>query len=336
MKSFLDFMAEPGLYALTQLTEEKAIVSSGPKGERHLSKYIQPYLPGQPMHNKIGTHSLRVDLPGAPAGTKVPLLRHRAIQGVHHVVVKAAGKEHILPVSKLSKPVQGKNEANRGNVYEKKFTEHLRKHGLMKGGGAGSTAGHDFHLINKKKDTVHHGQLAGQDHGQLTIAGETKKSLHALFGQTGVHWNKEQGWHVPEHLQSKKPHVAAQIKKEGVLNLLNKHHPNGIEAGQKVQLKSEKTGLDHIHAYTADHGVDVLHVGGGKHGTYRVGLSQKHDRTGIGLPLPHGHGHYEIRNKEGGKNLTVEFRADHVDPSHTDLEKEEHIQRVKKALGHTS
>lgn len=336
MLSFKEFRSK--LFESRLISEAKPIVSSGPKAERHLRQYVTPYLPGGAMHSKEGTHELRVDLPGAPAGTKVPLMKHKVVDGVNHVAVKAAGKQHIIPVSKLSKPVGNKIERNKGNLFERQFTEHLKKHGLMVGEGAGSTAGHDFHLINKKKETTHPGKLAEEsdveESAAPTLAGETKRSLHAIWGQTGAHFDPTKGWHVSPNSAEKRPSVAKHIEKEGVLKFMTKHFPKGIKPGQKVQLRTADTGIDHVHAYLKDHGVDVLHVGGGKHGTYRGGLSEHTDRTGAGLPLPKGRGHYEVRNKEGGKNLTIEFRVSHLDPSDTDLEKEEHVKRIKKALGH--
>ena len=68
-----------------------ALTGSGTQGDRHVTQYITPYLPGGEKHDKNGTHVLHKDVEGLEAGTTVRLHNHKKINGKHHVEISKPG-----------------------------------------------------------------------------------------------------------------------------------------------------------------------------------------------------------------------------------------------------
>lgn len=314
----------------TQHITEVTMVGSGPDAKRHAEKYITPYV-GQKE-----THTLKKDVEHIPAKTKVTVHGHKVIDGKHHAVVSGGGstKKINVPFTHVNKPVVAKNK---GLDYESKFVKTLNKHGLMSGKGAGATSGNDFHLINKKTGEVHHGKVA-----EHAYQGESKKDLSAAYGQASLSHHPKKGWHFADKTKERFPHYTSAIEKATVtvgkkkvplLKHVNSQfgtpHP---EKKSSHNIYSDTTDLHPAHAYMKDHHVDVLHIG--SHGTYRAGLSHHKDRTPLGLPKTEGEGRYRVRQKHRN-SLTVQFNIKKLEKSSVHLDNPEHLNSVKKKLGHT-
>ena len=172
------------------LSEGRGIITaSGSKGEEHLKKYIEPHL-----GSKKPTHVLAKEHDDLPAGSHVKLKSVSNINGKYHVNAEdQTGNEHTIPISKLFKP--GDAPANKGHDYESKFVERMKKHNIMPSylSGAGSTAGTDFAIENKKKGVFHPATVNGN-----LLNGETKDGVTAAMGQLTIHYTKEKGWHEEE------------------------------------------------------------------------------------------------------------------------------------------
>jgi len=262
-------------YILKESVGRGKLIASGVEGERHVKKYIEPYL-----NSNNFTHTLAVEHEDLPVGSQLKLKKVKNINGKFHVHAEdQTGNEHVLSVSKLFKP--GEAPKNKGHDYESKFVERMKSHNIMPShlSGAGSTSGTDFAVENRKKKMFH----AGTVNGNL-LNGETKDGVTAAMGQLTIHWNKKKGWHVGDKARSNRPLYAQQIEKSGVLKHMNKHFkdPENAEvtaSGRAKTVEIKHPNLDPAHAYLQDHHVHVLQVGG--YGTYSVGKS---DATGHGLP----------------------------------------------------
>ncbi len=327
---FIEFIAE----------EQNAgfIRGAGADAARHHDKYIKPHLvrgTDSPL-----THTLGKDHGIIPSGTRLRLHKVEDIGGKAHVHVSDQhGNKHVVPVAKLHKPT-AKTE-NRGHEFENHFIEHLKKHGLMDqdAKGAGSTAGTDFHVINKKQNTRHEGKVSSH-HNIGAYNGETKQDTTAAMGQLTIkHDPKKGGWHIPEEARAKRPEYAKEIEKAGILHHMNQHHPDPHKTETTASGRAKSVSLPHhnmepANAYLKDHHVDLLHVGGG-YGTYAVGK----DKTGHGLPNVSGKGKWTVREKQAGNKTsrTVMFQPhgrSGLNKSHVNLENEDHMAAFKKTLGH--
>lgn len=320
MKSFKTFIIE-GRGTLT---------ASGATGEDHKKRYLDPHV-GSNKH----THVLAKEHDDLPAGSSVKLHKVEHIDGKIHVHAEdEAGNHHVIPASKLHKP--GDQPKNKGHEYESKFVERMKKHGIMPHhlSGAGSTSGTDFAVEHKKKGHF----IAGSVSGHL-LNGETKNGTTAAMGQLTIHHTKEKGWHIKDSQKAKRPEYAKHIEKSGIIDHMNKHHPDPekehtTESGRAKTIEIKHPNLHPAEGYLKDHHVHVLQVGG--HGTYKVGHK---DETGHGLPSISGKGKWRIREKQKGNKSarTVAFHPDGVkglNKSHVDLDNDEHLHKFKKTLGH--
>lgn len=308
------------------------IAASGKDADRHAQKYLHPH-----VKSGVFSHTMAKDHGSISAGSQVKVHKVESIDGKTHVHVEdeAGNKERVLS-SKLHKP--GVKTENKGHVFENAFIDHLKKHGLMDkdAKGAGSSAGTDFHVINKKTNTKHTGKL--QHNGATELNGETKQDHTAAMGQITIHHSKEKGWHIGDEARAKRPEYAKHVD-EHIIPHMNKHYPNGpkdqrvTESGRAASIRIKHPDMEPGHAYLKDHHVDLLHVGGGK-GTYAVGK----DKTGHGLPSVSGKGLWTVRDKAKSPNArTVMFQPDGrhgLNPSHVNLENEDHVKAFKKTLGH--
>lgn len=313
------------------LSEGRGIITaSGSKGEEHLKKYIEPHL-----GSKKPTHVLAKEHDDLPAGSSVKLHKVEHIKGKIHVHAEdETGNHHVIPASKLHKP--GQAPENKGHKYEEHFVERMKKHGIMPKhmSGAGSTAGTDFAIENKKKGKFHAASVSGH-----LLNGETKNGVTAAMGQLTIHHTKEKGWHIKDSQREKRPEYAKHIEKSGILHHMNKHHPDPekettTESGRAKTIEIKHPNLHPAEAYLKDHHVHVLQVGG--HGTYKVG---EKDETGHGLPSISGKGKWRIREKQKGNKSarTVAFHPDGtkgLNKSHVDLDNDEHLNKFKKTIGH--
>jgi hypothetical protein len=299
---------------------EATMTVSGFIGQRHAQKYVEP--------NKGKTLKLASKHADIPAGEHVTIHGHEVVNGKFHAIASASGedKQHHIPFSKLLKPATDKE--NKGLSYENEFVQHLNKHGVMGGGGAGFTGGNDFHLAKKN--------------GQA-IQGEAKQSTKtAAFGQATLSHTPEKGWHFGEKAKKRFPEYTKHAekatitgsdgKKKNLLDHINDTFgpPNRNERNS-TNLHSDTTTLQPMHAYLRDHHVDVLHVG--SHGTYRAGLSQREDRHKLGLKAAEGTGKFRVRQKHAG-SLTIQFNVKHMEPAGHDIQKEDDLNKIKTKLGH--
>jgi hypothetical protein len=340
-KSFIDMMKrmknEKGVgwpksqNESVELTEA-TMTASGAEAVRHIKKYVTPHL-----SSSSPTHTLMADHGKMASGSQVKISKLHTInvrgKDTYHVHASDDhGNTEIVPINHLAKP--GTKTENKGHQFENHFIDHLKKHGLMDkdATGAGSTAGTDFHVNNKLTGKKHPGKVQ-------SFNGETKQDHTAAMGQLTIQHHPDKGWHIPEKARALRPKYAAEIEKAGILDHMNKHHPDPNKAESTASGRAKSIVMKHPNmnpgdAYLHDHHVDLLHVGGGK-GTYAVGK----DKTGHGFPKVSGTGKWTIREKQAGNKTsrTVMFQPDGVHglkPSHVNLENEDHMKEFKKTLGH--
>jgi len=319
-----------------KLDEARGFISSyGNEAEKHKMKYLDPYVGSENPTHEVGTKHENLKI-----GSKVRL--HSVYTGndkKNYAVVSGEDKKQVtIPVSKLLKP--GEEKVNLGTKYESDFVDRLRKHGLVpeKFQAAGSTAGADVMVLNKKKNITHPGRVMS---GDSVFQGEVKQDITAAMGQLTIRHNKEKGWHIPDDARAKRPKYAAEIEKAGILEHMNKTipDPNTAETTASGRAKSivlKHSDLSPADAYLQDHHVDFVQVGSG-FGTYKVGDK---DKTEHGLPGLRGNGKWTIREKQAGNknSRTVMFQPDGkkgLIKSHVNLDDDKHLEDFKKTLGHS-
>jgi hypothetical protein len=220
---------------------------------------------------------------------------------------------------------------------EEKLTKHLKKHGAMDktAKAAGSTGGHDFHILHPKSKEKVGGTI------RKTIHGETKKSISgAKLGSVAIRYHSEKGWHISESTKKEKPNLSNEIEKSTVNGIplfkhLNKHWGKP-KAGKVLSgFKADDTDMKPAHAYMKDHDVHVIHIH--DRGTYRAGKSHKNDVHSTGLPVLKGTGHFQVSTERsgGGQNeqgtgMQVNFRAHpkSVEPSTHNISTKEGLYKV--------
>jgi hypothetical protein len=254
------------------------------------------------------------------------------------VVSKPGSSEKItIPTSKVHKV--GTKTENKGHQTEKDFFERMQKRGLTPQGAkpAGSTAGSDVPVIDKRQNTTHLGRDVTSQANELN--GEVKKNTGAAFGQiTIAHDPKKGGWHIPDSARKRRPRYAAAIEKAGLIEHMNKNVPDPGKAVTTTSGKAQNITVGHpdlgpAEDYLKDHHVDFLHVD--SHGTYKVG---EHDATGHGLPRLTGKGLWTARQKTLDPNKrTIQFQphgSKGLKPSHVHLGNDDHLDEFAKTLGH--
>lgn len=315
------------------------------EGDRHTQKYIAPYLPGKISHAQ-GTHTVNGDVSSdIPKGSNVTIHGHSIVNNRHHVTISAVGsnKKVTVATSKLNKPSGSTTVENEGHKYEKLTFDRFKSHGLIPDGysPAGSTAGTDVPIINKRQKTQHKGRILADD--KALLSGEVKKDTTAAFGQITVRHDPEKGgWHIPDNNRGKRPSYAAEVEKAGLIDHLNKTASDPTKAIKTASGRAKTERILHpdlkpAESYLTDHHVDVLHVGGG-HGTYSVG---EKDITDHGLPRLSGKGLWSIRQKQTGAKAhatrTIMFQPhgkSGLNNSHINLDDDSHMESFKKTLGH--
>jgi hypothetical protein len=334
MKSFSNF-----------LFEQVSLKASGMSAARHTSQYITPYLPGGSKHSE-GSHEMASDHGSLEAGQKVTIVGHEIKQDakgkdVHHAVVQAVGskQKHSIPTNKLFKPAASARK-NKGFEQEGHLAQHLNKHGLMKGGGAGFTGDNDFHLIDKRGTKEK--KIGGTEGAKGAIQGEHKSDIKSTaFGQITLSRHPKTGdWHIDEKARAKRPEFAEHVEratvtvggvKKRLLDHLTHKEPPGTT--NKSGFYSDSTDARPAHAYMRDHGVDVAHID--THGTFRAGAGEYKDTHKLGLPVLFGEGRFRVRQKTDNPNKrTVQFSLTKLDKSHTNIGTDEGAEKIKKVLGH--
>jgi hypothetical protein len=210
------YMERAGILNENYLIEGRGtLTASGSAGEDHKKRYLDPH---------VGTdkfsHVLAKEHDDLPAGSSIKIHKVENIKGKNHVHAEDEnGNHHVIPVSKLHKP--GDEPTNKGHAYESAFVDRLKKHGVMPHhlSGAGSTAGTDFAVENKKKGVFHAGLVSGH-----LLNGETKNGVTAAMGQITIHHTPEKGWHIKDELRAKRPKYAEHVEKSGILDYMNKNH----------------------------------------------------------------------------------------------------------------
>lgn len=317
-----------------QFISEASLTASGIRAEYDRKKYIDPFV------GKENTHNIKDSVPNIDSSKPITVHGHEVIGGKHHAIISQnGGAKQKVPFSKIKKPAT--KVENLGHGYENDFVERLKQHGLMnkEDTGAGSTAGTDFKLINKKRNSTHSGVVTDEP---KSLSGETKLGHTAAFGQITIHHNPEKGWHISDKARANRPQYAKAIEEAGVIKHMNKNHKDLSSVVRTASGRAKSIILKHhdmkpAESYLKDHHVDVLQVGGGK-GTYKVG---DNDATGHGLPKMSGKGQFVVREKRltsTGNVRTVQFSPDGkhgLNPSNVNLDHDEHIEKLKKTLGHS-
>ena len=316
---------------------EVALRASGREAARDTAKYITPYI----GNGQEGTHTIasKVRRTGLDVGDNVTIHSHHVDdRGVHHIVVSKPGSSEkiTIPTSKINKV--GTNAENKGHRAEATFHERMKKWGLTPPGSkpAGSTAGSDVRIIDKRQNTTHLGRDVTSQANELN--GEVKKDTGAAFGQLTIHHDPlKGGWHIPDRARKKQPKYAAAIEQAGIIDQMNKRVPDPGKAtitnsGRAQTITIPHPDLNPVEAYLQDHHVDFLHVG--SHGTYRVGGS---DATGHGLPPITGQGAFDVRDKHQNNTRTIQFRprdSRGLNKSHVNLNNDDHLDAFAKTLGY--
>ena len=315
---------------------EVACQASGLEAARHTRKYITPFI----GNGQEGTHTIAAKAPGLNVGDNVTIHSHHINdQGIHHIVVSKPGSSEkiTIPTSKVHKV--GTKTENKGHKVETKFFQRMQNRGLTPEGAkpAGSTAGSDVPIINKRKRTTHTGRDITDKAEQLN--GEVKKDTGAAFGQlTIVHDPERGGWHIPDGARELRPGYASAIEKAGLIEHANKNIPEPHKAittasGKAQNITAPHPDLQPAEAYLKDHDVDFLHIG--SHGTFRVG---ENDVTGHGLPRLTGKGLWTIRQKTSDpRKRTIQFQphgSRGLHKSHVNLDNDEHLNAFARTLGH--
>jgi hypothetical protein len=326
---------------------EAKLNASGKKAQYDTDKYIRPFLKGREKHTPL-SHEVNADVGHIKKGERVTLHTHHIDEnGVHHVVVSKAGsnKKIAIPTSKIVKQSSARNV---GLQQESVLVDHLNKHGLMSGTGAGSGAGNDFHLLDKR--TRQTKRIQGSEaSAERALSGEHKANLTAAVGQLTLTRHPKTGeWHISDAARARRPEYARHVenatitneegKKVKLLDHLNKTQPPGYTApaGRTTaeDIHSDEQDLGPAHAYMRDHDVDLVHFD--SHGTYRAGRSERTDRQKLGLPVLKGTGRFRVRQKQvtNPNSRTVQFSIRRLEKSHTHIGTDEGATKIKEILGH--
>ena len=210
------------------------------------------------------------------------------------------------------------NESDTSHAFslEEKLAKHLKRHGAMDKSvkAAGSSGGHDFHILHPNNQEKVGGVF------RKTIHGESKKSINgAKLGSVAVRYHPKKGWHISDDTKNKKPNLSSEIEKSTVNGVplfkhLNKHWgkpgPGKVLSG----FNTDHTDMKPAHAYMKDHDVHIVHIH--DRGTYRAGKSHRSDTHSTGLPVLKGTGHFQVSTERsgGGQNeqgtgMQINFRA---------------------------
>ena len=321
MKSFLEMLSEA--------EGRGAMTASGPASIEHEKKYITPHI-----GSKEFTHVLDKNHAGVPAGSKLRITKAERLDGKLHVHAfdDNTKESHVIPISKIRKP--GEAPKNEGHNYEIATFERFKKAGITPADAthAGSTAGTDVPIENKRKKEVHKGNI---------ISGEVKEGTTAAMGQLTINHTPENGWHITDKARKNRPKYASAIEKAGLIDHMNKtqdpdkHTIETTASGRAKSITFKHPDLSPAVSYLKDHHVDVLHVGSG-YGTYKVNSK---DVTDHGLPPIKGKGKFIIREKQAGNKRarTIAFHPDGVkglEKSHVNLDNDDHLEHFAKTLGH--
>jgi hypothetical protein len=311
------------------------ITGSGQESIRHEAKYITPHIGSEEY-----THKLVTKHEDIPAGSKLRIHKAERLDGKLYVHASDDNTRevHRIPVTKIEKP--GEAPKNEGHNYELATFERFKKAGITPANAthAGSTAGTDVPIENKKRKMTHKGCV---NHGGDILSGEVKEGTSAAMGQLTINHTPEKGWHITDKARKNRPKYAETIEKAGLLEHMNKtqdpdkHHIETTASGRAKTLTVKHPDLKPAVSYLKDHHVDVLHVGSG-YGTFRVGAQ---DVTGHGLPSIKGRGKFVIREKQAGNKRarTIAFHPDGVKglvKSHINLDDDEHLEHFARTLGH--
>jgi hypothetical protein len=274
-----------------------AFLNGGQDAERHAKKYLDPYF------GKLDTHNVKCSF--IPETEKVSILSWFK-KDKYFVNILYDNNKYEIPFSKIIKPKIG---INRGLTYENEILHLLHANGLYYGNGGGCTGSNDFSIF--------------------CFNGEVKRNLRAAFGQASLHYNN--GWHISDKAREKFPLFAKSIEyaKCDNVSLLEKVNSSfGPPEPKRVStnIYSSLADLKPAHSYLKDHDVDILHIG--SHGTFRGGLSFDKNRTPLDLPVATGAGLFRVRNKHFN-SLTVQFCVKECNTSEINIEKQEHIDRIK-------
>jgi hypothetical protein len=105
------------------------------------------------------------------------------------------------------------NESDTSHAFslEEKLAKHLKRHGAMDKSvkAAGSSGGHDFHILHPNNQEKVGGVF------RKTIHGESKKSINgAKLGSVAVRYHPKKGWHISDDTKNKKPNLSSEIEKK--------------------------------------------------------------------------------------------------------------------------
>lgn len=126
---------------------EKPLVGSGYKAQRHTSKYIQPFI------GKQLTHLMAKDSGPFRKGDFITILESKVESSKHYTKVENHRGSDWVYNGHICKPAgHVKRNGEAGFRAEDELIKALKEEQMMLADskGAGSTGGHDFHLVKKQ------------------------------------------------------------------------------------------------------------------------------------------------------------------------------------------
>jgi hypothetical protein len=320
----------------------KRLAAKGARAEYDANKYVKPH-----VGSEKATHHLALDHGDIKSGDSVKIHKHEIDSSGNHFV--HVSKENSTKTVKVpqSSLLKNKKTTNKGFEKEGALATHLQKHGLMKRGGAGFTAGNDFELHDHRTNkTIRGSSGEHHEHGgsSRAIQSEHKSDIKSTaFGQITVTKHPKTGqWHISDNARAKRPEFAKAVesskvkssdgKTRSLLDHMNKYDPPG--STNKSGGYSEHTDLHPAHAYMRDHHVHVAHID--SHGTFTAGASENKDHHDLGLPKMEGKGRFRYRQKQttNPNSRSIQFGITDLKKSHTNIGTDEGVKKMKNKLGH--
>lgn len=222
------------------LSEARLSAAAGSKtGDRHVEKYVNPYLPGKERHAP-DTHVLEADHENIPKGSKLTIKGKKVIKGVTHVYAVPSGKKvgkHI-PLSKIRKPSDIDGKHNEEHAVKRLWNHFSSRDSLTKKkmtlddmhkeiDAAQKDRNHPLHIRHAEDH-----EFAGKISGNNTRAGtqESRKrakstyyqnlkdashTIHAMRNHPDFqsHWKNGD---TLEHSGKAKPELSDHYKSHGV------------------------------------------------------------------------------------------------------------------------
>ena len=213
-----------------------------------------------------------------------------------------------VPLSKISKyTTEEEKKVNKGISLETLIFNSLTECSLTFGSHAKSGNGPDVILKHSNNELSYL---------------EIKKNKNCSSGQISMHWNEEQGWHIPIKAKEKQPNFSeecenATVNGKKIIEVINQQvrppiNKYEIMRGLNIHIRSDLMNFSPIKSYIKDSKCDIIHIEG--QGTFKGG-SDKFNY----LPEVKGTSEIRVRAKDPGticihsRIITIEKSSEHWD-----------------------